>query len=111
MYLLQSSLRDTQHQSVTKELRHVEMEEALKDEIRALEGKLKLYRYNDERFCTLNAVVFIVGNNNRIVEVSTIFYDFRCYCFAVLSPYITAVPIFCLIIREQSSVNCHPRSS
>jgi hypothetical protein len=37
-------MREIQHASVTKDLQHYETIEKLKEEIRALEGKLRLYR-------------------------------------------------------------------
>ncbi len=40
---LESAMRDLQHSAVTKELQHYDTIEKLKDEIRAQEGKLRLY--------------------------------------------------------------------
>lgn len=71
-------MREIQHASVTKDLVHYETIEKLKEEIRALEGKLRLYRedanleYLRNVFVQLLACDSIVGKRHMLRAIGSV---------------------------------------
>uniref|UniRef100_A0A914VNF1 GRIP domain-containing protein n=1 Tax=Plectus sambesii TaxID=2011161 RepID=A0A914VNF1_9BILA len=74
----ESSMREIQHASVTKDLQHYETIERLKEEIRALEGKLRLYRedanleYLRNVFVQFIACDSVVGKRHMLRAIGSV---------------------------------------